>query len=100
MALYRRGMKGFQQAVAAPIVLGRELAIRARPDQILCALLFGLREKFEDIRFPIRYRHHRNTRGTVGYRVTLTLQPLGAFLLLDRGALRPHARVRRRSIFS
>src|ERR1039458_302860 len=69
---------------AARAVLGHELAIGARTDQILRAQFLRVRQELEEIRLSIRHRDDRHTRGRTLDRLLERYQPLRTLFLLDR----------------
>src|SRR5450759_399424 len=79
----------FQKALEACALFGHEQSIGARTDEETRALLLRLREKFEEVRFPIGHRDDLNAARGALQRLAQRLKPLGAFLLLDRCALQP-----------
>lgn len=78
---------GVQNAVKAPTLLGHEQAIGACANEKTRALLSGIREKLEDIRFPSRHRDDRRAARRALYCLSQCLQPLRTLLLFDRCAL-------------
>jgi len=68
-----------EKARMSRVISARRLPVGARTNQLPRPLLFGLREKFEEIRFPLRHRDGLHARHPMRTRLVQAHQPLGAF---------------------
>jgi hypothetical protein len=76
-----------EDAATTLTVIGYQQPVGTRADEEKRAILLGLREKFEEVRFPIGHRNDLHAQWCTRLRLAQRQQPLGALLLLDCGAL-------------